>query len=330
MRTLLSTRRAAGLALALAVATVAPSATNFTLNAPMLVSHSRIQAHRDTDGTLKRGPSNEIETSNWSGYAVANFETGNAYTQAQATWTVNQVSYVTPPPTCHVYRFGRHSYKICSSSQPQWEYSSSWVGIGGYCENSTCTTVDNTLIQLGTEHDASLFGTTEYYAWIEMLPNAPIIISPSYPKCNSLSCAYPVQPGDVITASLQCTSNCTPGGGTQNWLLQMNNQSNTHAGWSFSANVPYDSTLFSAEWIQEAPSSSAGVLPLANFGTAGFDPTVNGGAAPNFDTSAADINAIQLVDPYGETSNPSGPGAADAFNACWGNNAPNFTTCTAP
>jgi hypothetical protein len=316
--------------LIIAVAAVAPSATEFTLNAPVLASHSRIQPHRDTDGTLKRGPSNEVQTSNWSGYAVSNSETGNTYTQAQATWTVNKVSYVTPPPTCHVYRLGKHSYKICSSSQPQWEYSSSWVGIGGYCEDlpTSCGTVDNTLIQLGTEHDASIVGTTEYYAWIEMLPNAPIVISSSYPKCNSLSCAYTVQPGDVINASLTCTSNnCTvPDGNPQTWHLQMTNENPAH-GWTFQTDVNYASTLLSAEWIQEAPSSSAGVLPLANFGTASFDPTVNSGAALVLDASA---NSIQLVDPYGETSNPSGPGLADAFNACWGNKAPNFTTCTAP
>ncbi|HEV2546051.1 MAG TPA: G1 family glutamic endopeptidase [Stellaceae bacterium] len=329
MKTRFYSRRATRLALALAVAAVAPSATKSTIDAPVLVSHSRIQPHRDTDGTLKRGPLNEIQTSNWSGYAVSNSETGNSYPQAQATWTVNKVSYVTPPPTCHVFRFGKHSYKICSSSHPQWEYSSSWVGIGGYCESSSCTTVDNTLIQLGTEHDASVVGTTEYYAWIEMLPNAPIIISSSNPNnCTSLSCANTVQPGDVITASLQCTSNnCTlPDGSPQTWQLQMVNENPVH-GWTFQTTVTYNSTLLSAEWIQEAPSSSAGVLPLANFGTANFDPSINSGAALVLDASA---NSIQLVDPYGETSNPSGPGPAEAFNACWGNNAPNFTTCTAP
>jgi len=315
----------------IAVAVVAPSATEFTLNAPVLASHSRIQPHRDTDGTLKRGPRNEMKTSNWSGYEVADFQTNNTiYTQAQATWTVDTVSYQTPPPTCHVYRFGRHSYKICSSSQPQWEYSSSWVGIGGYCEDSLCSTVDNTLIQLGTEHDASLFGTTEYYAWIEMLPNAPIVISMTDPNCTSLSCAAPVQPGDVITASLQCTSiNCThPDGHPQTWLLEMSNP--RWGAWSFSTSVTYASTLASAEWIEEAPSSQAGVLPLANYVTASFAPTVNFGATPNFDTSAANINAIQLVDPYGETSNPSPPGTADDFNTCWGNDPSTFTTCTKP
>ncbi|HEV2546968.1 MAG TPA: G1 family glutamic endopeptidase [Stellaceae bacterium] len=293
----------------------------------MLASHSRISVHRDSNGLPKLGPRNEIETSNWSGYAIANFESGAAYTQAQATWTVTKVFYTAPPPVCHTYKFGFFKYKFCTSSHPQWEYSSSWVGIGGYCEEAACSAVDNTLIQLGTEHDASSSNTTEYYAWVEVLPNAPIIVSPSYPSCNSLSCAYPVQPGDVITASLQCTANCAPGAGNQNWLLQMSNQSQSHAGWNFSANVTYGSTLLSAEWIEEAPSSSAGVLPLANYGTANFDPTANG-SVPNFAAGLTD--AILMVDPYGETSNPSTADGIDVFNTCWGNNANSIAQCPSP
>jgi Peptidase A4 family len=322
-----SLRRAAGFACALALAAVAAPAPQSSPDAPLLVSHSRIAVHRDSNGTLKQGPRNEVETSNWSGYAIANFESGESYTQAQATWTVSKVSYVTPPPVCHSFRFGSQKFKFCNSPHPQWEYSSSWVGIGGYCEDSSCATVDNSLIQLGTEHDASSANTNEYYAWIEMLPNAPIIISPSYPKCTSLSCAYPVQPGDVITASLQCTTNCTPGA-NQTWSLQMSNQSQSHAGWNFSTNVTYGSTLLSAEWIEEAPSSSAGVLPLANYGTANFDPTVNSGQAPNF--GAGLTNAILMVDPYGETSNPSTADGVDVFNTCWGNNANSIAQCPSP
>jgi hypothetical protein len=248
---------------------------------------------------------------------------------------------MTPPPTCHVYRFGRKSKTICSSPQPQWEYSSSWVGIGGYCEDTACDKVDNTLIQLGTEHDASVINTTEYYAWIEMLPNAPIVISMTDPNCNSLSCAAPVQPGDVITASLKCTSsNCTtPDGKPQTWSLEMTDQNppNSTPIWTFTKKVTYNSTLLSAEFVQEAPSSSGGVLPLANYGTANFDPTVNGGAAPNFDgnqTASLNANAIQLVDPYGETSTPSGPDllspTVDAFDTCWGNDPNNIATCPGP
>ena len=324
MKARLFPRRAVGLTLALAVGVVAAPTVKLAPDAPLLVSHSRIQPHRDTDGTLKRGPSNELMDSNWSGYASPNFETHTTYTQAQATWTVTKVSYVRPPPTCHTYNFGSFKFQSCSSPHPQWEYSSSWVGIGGYCEDAGCSTVDNTLIQLGTEHDASSSNATEYYAWIEMLPNAPIVISPSYPKCNSLSCAYPVGPGDVIDASLQCTASCTLGA-NQTWHLHMFNETR---GWKFDTDVTYASTLLSAEWIGEAPSSSAGVLPLANYGTAKFAPTVNGGTVPNFEPGTTD--AILMVDPYGETSNPSIADSVDIFNTCWGNNPNSIAGCPSP
>jgi hypothetical protein len=207
---------------------------------------------------------------------------------------------------------------ICTSAFAEAEYSSSWVGIGGYCENASCTAVDNTLIQLGTEHDVSSRGATQYYAWVEVLPNYPILISPDYPYCDSLSCAYAVDPGDSVTASLSCKSNCNPGQ-TQSWYLTMKNATK---GWTFSTTVSYASTLMSAERIQEAPSSSAGVLPLADFVTATFDPTVNAGSAPNFPPGANGTvgpDAMLMVDPYGETSAPSATETSanpGAFTTC--------------
>jgi len=293
------------------------------------LGHARISVHRSEDGSLKRGPRNEVETSNWSGYAVANFSSGQAYTSAQASWSVPKVSYRTPPPVCHTMTIRGFTRQICTSANVQAEYSSSWLGIGGYCENAGCSAVDNTLIQLGTEQDVSSRGATQYYAWIEMLPNYPIVISPpsSYPNCDSLSCAYKVAPGDAITASLSCESNCNNPGQTQSWYLTM---SDTTQKWTFSTTVSYASTLLSAEWIQEAPSSSAGVLPLADFVTATFDPTVNAaGSAPNL--AAAD--AMLMVDPYGETSSPSPPETSpnlDAFTTCWGNNPNSIANCPAP
>jgi len=333
MKARLFPRRAVGLTLALAVGVVAAPTVKLAPDAPLLVSHSRIQPHRDTDGTLKRGPSNELMDSNWSGYASPNFETHTTYTQAQATWTVTKVSYVRPPPTCHTYNFGSFKFQSCSSPHPQWEYSSSWVGIGGYCEDAGCSTVDNTLIQLGTEHDVSSRRAAQYYAWVEVLPNYPILISPSYPYCQFLSCAYAVDPGDAMTASLSCKSNCSNPGQTQSWHLTMKNATK---GWTFSTTVSYASTLLSAEWIQEAPSSSAGVLPLADFVTITFDPTVNASSAPNFPPGANGTvgpDAILMVDPYGETSAPSpaetGP-IPGAFATCWGNNPNSIAGCPAP
>jgi len=244
-----------------------------------------------------------------------------------------QVSYKTPPPVCHTIEMRRSIRTICTSAFAEAEYSSSWVGIGGYCENAGCTTVDNTLIQLGTEHDVSSRRAAQYYAWVEVLPNYPILISPSYPYCQSLSCAYAVDPGDAITASLSCKSNCSNPGQTQSWHLTMKNATK---GWTFSTTVSYASTLLSAEWIQEAPSSSAGVLPLADFVTITFDPTVNASSAPNFPPGANGTvgpDAILMVDPYGETSAPSpaetGP-IPSAFATCWGNNPNSIAGCPAP
>jgi peptidase A4-like protein len=324
MRNGFAPRRAAGIACAFALAAVASTAPQPLPDAPVPASHSRITVHRDTNGMPKQGPRNEVETSNWSGYAIANFQSGALYTQAQATWTVTQVSYAAPPPVCHTRTFGSFKHQFCTTSSPTWEYSSSWVGIGGYCEDAACAKVDNTLIQLGTEHDASSSNASEYYAWIEMLPNNPVVIAPNYPHCSSLSCAYPVRPGDAITASLQCTANCSPGA-NQTWSLQMTNQTQ---GWDFATSVPYASTLLSAEWIEEAPSSSAGVLPLVNYGTAKFDPTVNVGQVPDFADGLT--NAILMVDPYGETSNPSTADTIDGFNTCWGNNSSSIAPCPSP
>lgn len=296
------------------------------------VWHPHIRALRNDDGTLKRGIRNEIESSNWSGYAVANFSTGALYTAAQASWNVPQVSYVAPPPVCHViYIFGAPR-EICSSARAEAEYSSSWVGIGGYCENANCTAVDSTLVQLGTEQDVSRSGTTEYYAWVEVLPNNPILIAKNYPSCASPSCAYPVHPGDAITASLSCQSDCSPGQ-TQSWLLTMTDAT---ANWTFSTTINYASTLMSAEWIQEAPSSRAGVLPLADFVPTTFDATINSDSSPDIPpgpSGAPGPDAILMIDPYGETSAPSPIEASpylDAFATCWGNNPSDIASCPAP
>ena len=297
-------------------------------------THAHVRALHNQDGTIARGAHNEIATSNWSGYALANYATGLTYTAAQLNWTVPRVSYVLPPPVCHLVNIGRRTTTICTPPLVQAEYSASWVGIGGYCEDSNCMTVDNTLIQLGTAHNVSLHGATQYYAWIEMPPADPVIISPTYPNCNSLSCAYPVRPGDDITASLTCQQNCTPFDPNQIWVLAMQDKTQN---WSWSVQVPFSSSLLSAVWIQEAPVSAAGVLPLADFRITKFVPTYNNNQAPNFPSGPNNtdgVDAILMIDPYGETSNPSvaeeSPTVGGAFNVCWGNNPTYIGVCAAP
>src|SRR5262245_60422651 len=122
-------------------------------------------------------------------------------------------------------------------------YSSFWVGIDG--------DTTNTVEQTGTDADCSS-GTPTYYAWYEMYPKFPVNLSTT---------SFKVLPNDHMTAEVSTN-------GSGNFTLTI---SNATRGWSFSTNQrSRKAQLGSAEWIAEAPSSSGGVLPLANFGTVSF------------------------------------------------------------
>ncbi len=249
--------------------------------------HYTIQVLRRTDGRVARSLRNQIVSNNWSGYVAANFATGQIYTSAQGTWVVPTVTYFPDP------RFSA-------------EYSSSWVGIGGFFENANYTVTDNSLLQLGTEQDASS-SRTRYYAWYEALPSPmkkiPLAISP----------------GDTITVSLQLIS---AGKKSQSWMLRMED---TTAAQSWSTTLNYNSSQLSAEWIEEAPSSSGGILPLAEYGPSAAVPS-----APAFDLgltssgnpSLTPSEGVVMSNPWGQTSTPSSVDSdSDGFNTCWGNGA---------
>ena len=114
-----------------------------------------------------------------------------------------------------------------------------WVGIGGLRTND--------LIQAGTQAEVS-GGQARYSAWVEMLPQASRTVSLS------------VAAGDSVTVSITQA----PSG---EWTIAMKNDT---TGQSYTTTVRYASTNASAEWIQEAPSSGRGVVPLDNFGTIRF------------------------------------------------------------
>jgi hypothetical protein len=171
------------------------------------------------------------------------------------------------------------------------------VGIGGYG--------DSTLIQLGSMEIASTSDTVSYLVWYELYPAGTQVIPHS------------VKPGDIITASLQCTTACSPSS-VQTWELSLSDQT---AGWTWTQSFQYQSTMASAEWITEAPG---GGLPLADYTKATFDPVEANGQNPNLSLSA---NGVIMQDPYGETSNPSSPVNGDVFSTCWGNGS--LTPCTA-
>jgi hypothetical protein len=276
--------------------------------------HAPINVLRTSDGRVARAPRGQTYSGNWSGYVLANYQTGATYSSATATWQVPTVSYD-------------------ASGGGTWQASGTWVGIGGFCENAHCGRADHTLIQLGTEEDAYSDHTTKYAAWYEMLPNPETPIS-----------GLTINPGDIITASLSVVPSALaaargskPGGGGgssgQNWLLTLTDNSTNQ---TFTITVPYNSSLLSAEWIEEAPSSSGGTLPLAQYSNPlSFDPLVSGSdlSANGKPVSLSlSTNGIIMLNPYGETSNPSAPDSDDSgFNTCWSNGGlSNLATCSAP
>ncbi len=277
-----------GFVLAATVGVTALSVAAEQQPGPRQLKHAPIHLHRNPDGSPERGLRNQFVSTNWSGYVVANYQTGLKYTSASMTWVVPTV------------RYGASTDTTSST-----EYSANWVGIGGFCANRLCTRGDHTLIQLGTEQDVSPSGATQYYAWYEVLPQAETPLGPN----------YPVSPGDLMTASLSCNQPCS--GKKQNWTLSMIDETQN---WSWSMQLSYGSSLLSAEWIEEAPYSG-GILPLADFGTARFPgPNLTNNASP----TVSSANAVQMKDPWGQWANPS-LGTVPNFNVCWGFGV--FTAC---
>ena len=144
----------------------------------------------------------------------------------------------------------------CSVTPSGW--SSFWVGLDG--------DTSNTVEQTGTEADCSN-GHPVYSGWYEMYPK--------FPK----NYADAVAAGDRVSASVT-----TDGRGSFTLTL-----SDTTRNWSQTTTARLKSAnLASAEVIAEAPSSSGGVLPLADFGSVAFgSATVNGalltGSTPGID-----------------------------------------------
>jgi hypothetical protein len=170
-------------------------------------------------------------------------------------------------------------------SRRQTAYSSFWVGLDGDGSNS--------VEQTGTEADCS-GGRPVYSSWYEMYPKYPVNFS------NAVS------PGDVFQASV--TYN-----GSGKFVLVLSDKTK---GWSHTINATLNNpALASAEVIAEAPSSSSGVLPLANFGTVSFtNVTVNGAALGTVPTP----NRLTMVTSGGTTkASTSALSGNNAFSVTW-------------
>ena len=163
-------------------------------------------------------------------------------------------------------------------------YSSFWVGLDG--------DASNTVEQTGTDADCS-GKSPQYYAWYEMYPKFPVNLS------------QPVAPGDTMTASVT-----TDGRG--NFTLTISDASR---GWTNVTKAKLKSAkLSSAEVIAEAPSSSGGVLPLANFGTASFTAAKANGSL--LTSTTPNIDPITMANGSTVKAQP-GSISGGAFSVTW-------------
>jgi Peptidase A4 family len=154
-----------------------------------------------------------------------------------------------------------HVPEVNCSKSPN-SYSAFWVGIDGYN--------NGTVEQNGTESDCS--GTTPvYYAWYEFFPAPPVVISD-----------VPVSPGDVISAEVSYNGS--------EFILYIKNET-TGKSHSRTKAIP-GAQRVSAEWIAEAPGTSEGILPLADFGKANFGEDKTGISGTNYATDSSTSGQI--------------------------------------
>jgi hypothetical protein len=190
-------------------------------------------------------------STNWSGMDL-NTKPGGV-TGVSGSWTVAQVPQTSSPtPTA---------------------LSASWVGIDGFSSS--------TVEQIGTGSDTNTYaGLPSYYAWYEMYPAGIVQITTAKSTATSnlgAQVAATVGPGDAISASVAYGGSTTsghsgPGGKqttTSTFTLTITDLTQQ---WTYSTTqtVQGSPQRSSAEWIEEAPSSSTGVLPLADFGSVTF------------------------------------------------------------
>ena len=163
-------------------------------------------------------------------------------------------------------------------------YSSFWVGLDG--------DTSNTVEQTGTDADCS-GSTPQYYAWYEMYPKFPVNLKGT------------VRPGDHLSASVT-----TNGNGSFTLTISDSTQ-----GWTNTKTARLKSAkLASAEVIAEAPSSSGGVLPLANFGTVSFS-----GASANGSLLTSSTPHIDPITMQSGSTIKAQPGSINngSFSVTW-------------
>jgi hypothetical protein len=173
----------------------------------------------------------DLYSNNWSGYAAFSSSSASAFDSISASWTVPKVASLPAPG-----------------------YSSAWIGIGGLLDSES-----NRLIQVGTEHDVQSGGSTNYYAWFEVLPRPAVNLGA-------------VLPGDIINARINRLDD------TQStWHVTLSRESHENRITLIDNDVVIrtdSASTRSAEFIMEAPTivshAASKLLPVANFDTIAF------------------------------------------------------------
>jgi Peptidase A4 family len=162
------------------------------------------------------------------------------------------------------------------------QYAAFWVGLDGYNSDS--------VEQTGTDSDCS-GGSPDYYGWYEMYPADPVYFT------NQVS------PGDSMSASV------TVSGTNYTLTLTDNTQ-----GWTQTENETGSFSNSSAEVITEAPSSSEGPLPLADFGTINY----SGASANGSSMGSQNPTSITMVGSSGDQlDSTSGIDGSGDFSNTW-------------
>ncbi len=193
-------------------------------------------AQFDASNTTETAPA---RVTHWSGYIVDLVNVQNkteAVSSITGTWIVPQIKY--------------------SENNT---YSSVWVGVGGYGEES--------LIQAGTEQHCEN-GQITYFAWYELLPKTITTIT-----------TMEIHPGDKITTTITLVNEKQ-----NNWLITLIDHT---SGQNFQKTVTYNSSQKTAEWVVERPMVNNQFSTLADFTQATLtdcSTTINGvtGSIKNF------------------------------------------------
>ncbi|HXA73738.1 MAG TPA: G1 family glutamic endopeptidase [Acidimicrobiales bacterium] len=237
-----------------------------------------------------------VQSQNWSGYA----DNQDTYDSVAASWTQPAVNCSAGGGVGGGVLNGLLGGNgLGNLLGPGSSAASFWVGLDGYASNS--------VEQLGADSDCN-GKTPMYYAWWEMFPNPSQV----------LSSAYPVHPGDQMTAWV-----ASNGSGTTFYLALKD----TTAGWFFGTtqNASPGFGRSSAEVVAEAPSSCnilfCSEVPLSDFGQVGFgNADLIDNSGNNGSLAAFNANAITMAVGNRTLAVPSNLSAdGRSFSVSWQN-----------